>query len=304
MMWSVRASASGPVFSDVNIPFRIVTVDTQGGWSTYCPELMALGSADYRNFRLGNLAAGPISTHSDPAPFRALEAGIKAGVARCRAACEYFPVCGGGRPSNKYAEHRSFDVAETRHCAVAVKALADACVNHLGRYMAAPAAAAHAAADTGAIGTTVHVVKVPDALLHAVERFVSIRANGYRRLPDTDTATPEHAALAAAIRAAFDAEAALHFVGQQVEPPGRDTLTINEETRRSAASARVEGGLRVAPARFRANSEQRTCRMGWKIVVVPAKAGTHPSSDVRMWQISLVRRRRVGPRFRGDDKFG
>ncbi len=145
MMWSVRASVSGPVFSDVNIPFRIVTVDTQGRWSTYCPELMALASAEYGDFRLGNLAAGPISTHSDPAAFRALEAGIKAGVARCRAACEYFAVCGGGRPSNKYSEHRNFDVAETRHCAVAVKALADACVDHLGRYMAAPAAPAAAA---------------------------------------------------------------------------------------------------------------------------------------------------------------
>lgn len=145
MMWSVRASFSGPVFSDVNIPFRIVTVDTAGGWSTYCPELMALDSAEFGNFRLGNLAAGPISTHSRRDAFDALQAQIKAGVARCRAACEYFAVCGGGRPSNKYAEHRSFDVAATRHCDVAVKALADACVDHLERYMAAPAAPAAAA---------------------------------------------------------------------------------------------------------------------------------------------------------------
>ncbi len=93
-------------------------------------------------------------------------------------------------------------------------------------------AAAHAAADTGAIGSTVHVVKVPGALIEAVERFVSIRAHGYRRQPDADTASAEHAALAAAIRAVFRTEGALHFVGQQVEPPGRDTLTLNEETRR------------------------------------------------------------------------
>jgi hypothetical protein len=93
-------------------------------------------------------------------------------------------------------------------------------------------AAAHAAADTGAIGSTVHVVKAPRALLDAVERFVSIRAHGYRRLPDEDSATAEHAALAAALRAVFDAEGPLHFVGQQVEPPGRETLTLNEDTRR------------------------------------------------------------------------
>jgi hypothetical protein len=38
-------------------------------------------------------------------------------------------------------------------------------------------------------------------------------------------------------------------------------------------------------------------------LVVPAKAGTHLSGDVRSERKLDLRRRRMGPRFRGGDKF-
>lgn len=138
MLWSLRASASGPVYSDVNLPFRIITVDTTGAWSTFCPELMAMKSERFSDFKLGDLTAGPISQHLQASPFHDLYAQIKAGRARCRAGCEYFPVCGGGCPSNKFSEHGTFDVADTRHCCVMVKALADATIDQLHRFMTAP----------------------------------------------------------------------------------------------------------------------------------------------------------------------
>jgi uncharacterized protein len=136
MLWSMRASASGPVNMDVNVPFRIVTVDTEGGWSTFCPELMAMKSVRFSDFKLGDLSAGPISRHPHLSAFHDLYAEIKSGLARCRTTCEYFPVCGGGCPSNKFAEHGAFDVTETRHCRVMIKALADATLDRLHRSMA------------------------------------------------------------------------------------------------------------------------------------------------------------------------
>jgi uncharacterized protein len=41
---------------------------------------------------------------------------VIAGVERCRDACEYFSLCGGGAPANKLYENGSFDSAETAYC--------------------------------------------------------------------------------------------------------------------------------------------------------------------------------------------
>jgi uncharacterized protein len=57
--------------------------------------------------------------------FQALHREIRSGVERCRASCDYFSFCGGGRPSNKWGELRSFDVAETMSCRLTIKALFD-----------------------------------------------------------------------------------------------------------------------------------------------------------------------------------
>lgn len=143
MIRSLRASATGPVYSDVNIPFRIITVDTEGFWSTFCPELMALKDPRFSDFRLGDLSAGPISRHLGTSKYHELHAQIKAGTARCRTSCEYFPVCGGGCPSNKISEHGTFDVSETRHCGIMIKSLADVVVGRLHDFFSSPSNLQH-----------------------------------------------------------------------------------------------------------------------------------------------------------------
>ena len=64
-----------------------------------------------------------------------------------------------------------------------------------------------------------------------------------------------------------------------------------------ASDPRLSGGFTCVQHLF-ARVETQT------LLVVPAKAGTHASSDVRMQQRLVLRKRRVGPRFRGDDKLG
>jgi sulfatase maturation enzyme AslB (radical SAM superfamily) len=41
---------------------------------------------------------------------------IQAGVRKCRESCGYFGLCGGGAPSNKFAENGRFDSTETLYC--------------------------------------------------------------------------------------------------------------------------------------------------------------------------------------------
>jgi len=38
------------------------------------------------------------------------------GCKRCAETCQYFSVCGGGAPSNKYFENGSFESTETVYC--------------------------------------------------------------------------------------------------------------------------------------------------------------------------------------------
>lgn len=138
MLWSIRASAAGPIQAEVNTPFRIISVDFAGNWSTFCPELMASKSRRFADFRFGNLSTSPISGCKEWRPiFDDLHREIARGIERCRGTCDYFPVCGGGRPANKFGEHGAFDVSETRQCAVTIKALADACVAFLRSHVMA-----------------------------------------------------------------------------------------------------------------------------------------------------------------------
>jgi uncharacterized protein len=50
---------------------------------------------------------------------------IDAGVAKCRASCEYFSICGGGAPMNKLTENGSFDSTKTVFCSLIQMAAAD-----------------------------------------------------------------------------------------------------------------------------------------------------------------------------------
>jgi uncharacterized protein len=113
-------------------PFKIVTVNAQGKWSTFSPELSG------PQFWFGDLSSGPISSHLAHSRFLEVHKAIQSGVEKCRKECEYFPVCGGGAPSNKYAELGRFDVTETAYCRAMVKCVADACMNSIGRYVVRP----------------------------------------------------------------------------------------------------------------------------------------------------------------------
>jgi uncharacterized protein len=140
MVRGIYASAFRQAESQVAQPFRIISVNASGFWSTYCPELvMSCRSQKFNDFKLGDLSESPISQHIDRSCFWKLDEEIAAGVAKCKAECEYFAVCGGGRPANKFCETGRFDCTETRQCRVTIKALADVCADTLSGLLRADA---------------------------------------------------------------------------------------------------------------------------------------------------------------------
>jgi uncharacterized protein len=114
-------------------PLGIVSVDCDGNFSTFSPELLGLPSKDYGNFTLGNLVTDKLADVTGSSRFRAIQNDIRAGIERCRATCAYFNYCGGGAPVNKYCENGTFDSAETMFCRLTRQTVIDVVLGKIER---------------------------------------------------------------------------------------------------------------------------------------------------------------------------
>jgi uncharacterized protein len=97
-------------------PLEILSVDHAGNFSTFSPELLGQRRAEYNGFIFGNVLESSVASIFSNPHFVAMYRQVIGGVERCRDACEYFGLCGGGAPANKLYENGSFDSAETAYC--------------------------------------------------------------------------------------------------------------------------------------------------------------------------------------------
>ncbi|MFZ4774811.1 MAG: cyclophane-forming radical SAM/SPASM peptide maturase GrrM/OscB [Terrimicrobiaceae bacterium] len=97
-------------------PFGILSVDYQGNFSTFSPEMLGLPTSEYGAFSFGSFLEGGLETALSNQSFLKVLEDTKAGVERCRRECSFFNLCGGGAPANKYFENGSFDSTETAYC--------------------------------------------------------------------------------------------------------------------------------------------------------------------------------------------
>ena len=102
--------------NELNRPFSILSVDWQGNFSTFDPELLSVASDRYGSFNLGNLRDMSLEASTRTEQFQTLFADMRQGVQTCQEGCEYFGLCGGGNGSNKFWEHGSLAAAETNAC--------------------------------------------------------------------------------------------------------------------------------------------------------------------------------------------
>ncbi|MBX9965760.1 MAG: GRRM system radical SAM/SPASM domain protein [Burkholderiales bacterium] len=98
------------------LPFATTTVDCEGRFSCFSPELIDQTHADYGSFVFGDVLNDRMIDALASDRFAAVFDDILAGCDACRAACPYFSLCGGGAPVNKLNEGGSFRIAETRYC--------------------------------------------------------------------------------------------------------------------------------------------------------------------------------------------
>jgi uncharacterized protein len=136
---ALAAGAGGPPpRTHETTPLAIISVDCDGNFGTFSPELLGLPSAHYGGFALGRVQTDSFQGALDSPKLRAMAADVGAGVERCRRECAYFPFCGGGAPANKYFENGSFDSTETLFCRLTKQAVLDVVLDKLERPGAPP----------------------------------------------------------------------------------------------------------------------------------------------------------------------
>jgi len=118
-------------FNHQTMPYAIISVDYEGNFSSFSPELLGQKAERYGDFSLGNVHTHSFEDASKTHKFKLMYEDLENGIEKCKNSCEYFHVCGGGAPSNKYYENGSFDSAETLFCKLSVKLPTDIVLSRL-----------------------------------------------------------------------------------------------------------------------------------------------------------------------------
>jgi len=117
-------------------PLAIISVDYQGNFSTYSPELIGQPAPAYNNFVLGNVADCSFRKPKNKELFKRIDREIQNGIKRCKKTCSYYHVCGGGAPANKFYENGSFDSTETKYCRYQIQLPLNIVLEHMESQLA------------------------------------------------------------------------------------------------------------------------------------------------------------------------
>jgi uncharacterized protein len=118
-------------FGQQTTPFKILAVDVNGNFSTFSPELLSAKSKEHTDFIFGNIYKDDLLDALTTDKFKSIYYEILLGIKKCKQECDYFSVCGGGTPSNKYSENGSFNSTVTNHCRFRFQALFDVFISNL-----------------------------------------------------------------------------------------------------------------------------------------------------------------------------
>ena len=104
-----------------NNPYQIISVDINGNFTSYSPELLGQKDERYHDFILGNVHQESFLEATQKPLFNTLRDDIFHGIKNCEESCQYFSFCGGGAPANKYYENGSFSSTETIQCRYSIQ---------------------------------------------------------------------------------------------------------------------------------------------------------------------------------------
>lgn len=109
----------------------IISVDYLGNFSTFSPELIGQSAKDYNNFIFGNILETTFRQAQKGDLLKIISKEINSGIKKCKKECDYFSVCGGGAPANKYFENGTFNSSATNYCKYSIKVPTDLVIGHL-----------------------------------------------------------------------------------------------------------------------------------------------------------------------------
>jgi uncharacterized protein len=135
----MNASSPAQIANSISVSERSATQfaptscapSSEGNFTTYSPELLGLSSSHYGDFAIGNVNTNSLAAAISSDKFQSMSSDIERGLSKCRNTCEYYGLCGGGAPVNKYFENGSFDSTETMFCRLNRKAIIDVIVAKL-----------------------------------------------------------------------------------------------------------------------------------------------------------------------------
>jgi uncharacterized protein len=102
-------------------PFDIVTVDCEGNFSMFSPELSGHAHPRFGGLALGNVWGDRLIDVLATSRFQRMFGEILDGVEQCARNCRYYFLCGGGAPANKLFENGRFDSTETTFCRYSIQ---------------------------------------------------------------------------------------------------------------------------------------------------------------------------------------
>ena len=122
-----------PWFNEQVRSSGMISVDYEGNFSTYSPELLGMSLEPYGEFCFGNVLRDHFADALEIPKFRQVLVDIQTGIKRCAETCPYYGYCGAGAPANKYYENGSLASTQTLYCRYAVQMPLDIVLNDMER---------------------------------------------------------------------------------------------------------------------------------------------------------------------------
>jgi uncharacterized protein len=107
------------------VPLHFVTVDVDGGFSTFCPQLHKIKYPDGNHHVFGNVMENEFVDIFANEHFLRVYESVMGGIKRCAESCRRFGLCGSHQVAVKYLENGTFESTETVYCKARIKVVAD-----------------------------------------------------------------------------------------------------------------------------------------------------------------------------------
>lgn len=126
------------LLTQLTCTYSTITIDCQGNFTTFSPELIANPNTYYGTTILGNVWTTSFKDALNSDKYKTIHNDLMLGLERCKNTCNYYGLCSGGTPSNKISEHGTLNSTETLQCKLSFQAPIDMILGAVEKEKTAP----------------------------------------------------------------------------------------------------------------------------------------------------------------------